>query len=144
MTECHKELQQLMDSQVSVVTNDGRTMFGTLKGLDQKLNVILEECKERVFSKEEGVEEVGQHTCADDPASLGHAISLPVLAAWMLLARHQRSFRSSSYKCELQVTLGLYIIRGDNIAIVGEVDEQVDGATDWSKTKAEPLKHIVH
>ena len=44
----------------------------------------------------------------------------------------------------LQVTLGLYIIRGDNIAIVGEVDEQVDGATDWSKTKAEPLKHIVH
>jgi len=99
MTECHKELQQLMDSQVSVVTNDGRTMFGTLKGLDQKLNVILEECKERVFSKEEGVEEV---------------------------------------------TLGLYIIRGDNIAIVGEVDEQVDGATDWSKTKAEPLKHIVH
>ena len=59
MTECHKELQQLMDSQVSVVTNDGRTMFGTLKGLDQKLNVILEECKERVFSKDEGVEEVG-------------------------------------------------------------------------------------
>lgn len=59
MTECHKELQQLMDSTVSVVTNDGRTMFGTLKGLDQKLNLILEECKERVFSKEEGVEEVG-------------------------------------------------------------------------------------
>ena len=58
MTECHKELQGLMDQHVSVVTNDGRTIFGTLKGLDQKLNVILEECKERVFSKEEGVEEV--------------------------------------------------------------------------------------
>ena len=43
-----------------------------------------------------------------------------------------------------QVILGLYIIRGDNIALVGEVDEQIDGATDWSKTKAEPLKHIVH
>ena len=43
-----------------------------------------------------------------------------------------------------QVALGLYIIRGDNIAIVGEVDEQVDGATDWSQKKAEPLKHIVH
>ena len=54
MTECHKELQGLMDQHVSVVTNDGRTIFGTLKGLDQKLNVILEECKERVFSKEEG------------------------------------------------------------------------------------------
>jgi small nuclear ribonucleoprotein (snRNP)-like protein len=63
MTECHKELQQLMDSTVSVVTNDGRTMFGTLKGLDQKLNLILEECKERVFSKEDGVEEVSRVLC---------------------------------------------------------------------------------
>jgi len=96
MTECHKELQQLMDSQVSVVTNDGRTMFGTLKGLDQKLNVILEECKERVFSKEEGVEEVCP-LCARAvtiPLACGVVISLPVLAAWVFLGRHQRSFRA--------------------------------------------------
>lgn len=52
--------------------------------------------------------------------------------------------RVTAMKFRVQVTLGLYIIRGDNIAIVGEVDEQVDGATDWSKKKAEPLKQIVH
>ena len=58
MTECHKELQALVNSQVSVITNDGRTIFGTLKGLDQKLNNILEESVERVFSKDSGVEQV--------------------------------------------------------------------------------------
>ena len=73
MTECHKELQQLLDSTVSVVTNDGRTMFGTLKGLDQKLNVILEECKERVFSKEEGVEEVSSRPCVRACAACARA-----------------------------------------------------------------------
>eukprot|EP00286_Rhodomonas_abbreviata_P026040 CAMPEP_0181294006 /NCGR_PEP_ID=MMETSP1101-20121128/3367_1 /TAXON_ID=46948 /ORGANISM="Rhodomonas abbreviata, Strain Caron Lab Isolate" /LENGTH=86 /DNA_ID=CAMNT_0023398629 /DNA_START=420 /DNA_END=677 /DNA_ORIENTATION=- len=86
MTECHKELQALVDSPVSIITNDGRNILGTLKGLDQKLNVILEDCYERVFSKEAGVE---------------------------------------------QVQLGLYIVRGDNMAIVGEVDVETDTATDW-------------
>mmetsp|Transcript_16288 Transcript_16288/g.54566 ORF Transcript_16288/g.54566 Transcript_16288/m.54566 type:complete len:82 (-) Transcript_16288:142-387(-) len=51
MTECHKELSSLIDSPVSIITNDGRNIIGTLKGLDQKLNVILEECYERVFFK---------------------------------------------------------------------------------------------
>ena len=58
MTECHKELQGLIDSPVSIITNDGRNIVGTLKGLDQKLNIILEDCYERVFSKEAGVEQV--------------------------------------------------------------------------------------
>ena len=44
----------------------------------------------------------------------------------------------------LQVPLGLYIVRGDNIAIVGEVDSQLDNGTDWANLRAEPLKHIVH
>ena len=58
MTECHKELQSLLNHVVSVITNDGRTIIGTLKGLDQKLNVILEQSTERVFSKDAGVEQV--------------------------------------------------------------------------------------
>ena len=64
---------------VQIITNDGRVIVGVLKGFDQTTNVILEECHERVFSTDAGVE---------------------------------------------QVVLGLYIVRGDNIAIVGEVDEE--------------------
>ncbi|OVA02864.1 Ribonucleoprotein LSM domain [Macleaya cordata] len=43
-----------------------------------------------------------------------------------------------------QLVLGLYIIRGDNISIVGEVDEELDSNLDMSKLRAHPLKPIIH
>ena len=61
--------------------------------------MVLEECHERVYSVDAGVE---------------------------------------------QVVLGLYIIRGDNIAIVGEMDLAKDQEVDLSQISAEPLKPVVH
>lgn len=55
---------------------------------------------------------------------------------------HERIY-SSAAGVE-QVPLGLYIIRGDNVAIVGEVDEEKDLAIDHATVKAEPLKPVVH
>ncbi|CAI9110349.1 OLC1v1010357C1 [Oldenlandia corymbosa var. corymbosa] len=43
-----------------------------------------------------------------------------------------------------QLVLGLYIIRGDNISVVGEVDEELDASLDLEKLKAHPLKPVVH
>jgi len=43
-----------------------------------------------------------------------------------------------------QVTLGLHIIRGDNIAVIGELDEDVDARLDMAALKAEQLNAIVH
>lgn len=43
-----------------------------------------------------------------------------------------------------QLVLGLYIIRGDNIGVVGEVDEELDAALDMSKLRAQPLKPVIH
>merc|ERR1712241_67878 len=43
-----------------------------------------------------------------------------------------------------QVVLGLYVIRGDNIAVVGEVDEEIDSRIDLSNIRAAPLKPVVH
>ncbi|CAG0915851.1 unnamed protein product [Notodromas monacha] len=43
-----------------------------------------------------------------------------------------------------QVILGLYIIRGDNVAIVGEVDVEMDERLDLAVVRAEPLNPIVH
>mmetsp|Transcript_27629 Transcript_27629/g.61709 ORF Transcript_27629/g.61709 Transcript_27629/m.61709 type:complete len:99 (+) Transcript_27629:199-495(+) len=43
-----------------------------------------------------------------------------------------------------QVVLGLYIIRGDNIAIIGELDQEVDSGVDLSSVRAEPLKAVTH
>ncbi|GFG40434.1 hypothetical protein Cfor_01603 [Coptotermes formosanus] len=72
---------------------------GTLKGFDQTINLILDESHERVYSTNQGVE---------------------------------------------QVVLGLHIIRGDNVAIVGELDENLDSRLDLSSIRADPLNHVVH
>ncbi len=40
--------------------------------------------------------------------------------------------------------LGLYIIRGDNVAILGEMDEEKDSSIDLSKVKGHPIKAVVH
>ena len=37
---------------------------------------------------------------------------------------------------------GMYIVRGDNVASIGEVDEDVDAAVNWTEIQAEPLKTI--
>jgi len=38
-----------------------------------------------------------------------------------------------------QVLLGLYIIRGDNVALIGEIDEEADKNIDFSRIRADPL-----
>lgn len=50
-------LAGMVDRRVHVITNDGRHVVGTLRGFDQVVNVILEDCHERVYSSESGVEE---------------------------------------------------------------------------------------
>ena len=55
---------------------------------------------------------------------------------------HERVF-SATAGVE-QVVLGLYIIRGDNIAMIGEVDEGADAELDLDAIVAEPLKPVVH
>jgi len=39
-----------------------------------------------------------------------------------------------------QVPLGLYIIRGDNVALIGEIDEELDRNIDFSRIRADPLQ----
>ncbi|KAG5204405.1 U6 snRNA-associated Sm-like protein LSm8 [Trichophyton interdigitale] len=40
-----------------------------------------------------------------------------------------------------EVEHGLYLIRGDNVVICGEVDEEIDGKIDWSKVKGEVVRN---
>jgi len=55
---------------------------------------------------------------------------------------HERVF-SSSNGVE-QVVLGLHIVRGDNIAVIGEIDEEIDKRLDLKNVRAEPITSIVH
>ncbi|VVC33421.1 Sm-like protein Lsm8,LSM domain, eukaryotic/archaea-type,LSM domain [Cinara cedri] len=91
-------LESYVNHTVSIITSDGRNFVGTLKGFDQTINIILDDSHERVYSTNQGVE---------------------------------------------QVILGLHLIRGDNVAIIGEVDETVDSTIDLSAIRAEPIGSVV-
>ncbi|KAL3162965.1 U4/U6-U5 snRNP complex subunit lsm8 [Trebouxia sp. C0010 RCD-2024] len=43
-----------------------------------------------------------------------------------------------------KLALGLYVIRGDNIAVVGEVDEEMDSSIDFATIRSHPLGVISH
>lgn len=43
-----------------------------------------------------------------------------------------------------EVPLGLYIVRGDSVAVCGRVDEDVDGKIDWTKVHGEVLGSTKH
>lgn len=42
------------------------------------------------------------------------------------------------------IPLGLYLVRGDNIAIIGELDEEEDASIDFDRVRAPPLKQVMH
>ena len=92
-------MKEFKDKVVSIITCDGRNIVGTLKGLDQQTNVVLEDCHERVYSKTNEVE---------------------------------------------QEVLGLYIIRGQNVGIIGIVDEDTDNKIDLKQVRGENCKPISH
>ncbi|KAF3398012.1 U6 snRNA-associated Sm-like protein LSm8 [Penicillium rolfsii] len=39
-----------------------------------------------------------------------------------------------------QVEHGLYLIRGDNVVVCGEIDEKIDADIDWSKVKGQVIR----
>ncbi|GAA99504.1 uncharacterized protein L969DRAFT_47297 [Mixia osmundae IAM 14324] len=90
-------LQGYIDKRVLVITADGRTILGDLKGFDQTTNVILSDSIERVYSLEEPVEEV---------------------------------------------PLGLFVVRGDNVTLVGELDGEREREMDLSTIRAEPISEL--
>ncbi|XP_023344805.1 U6 snRNA-associated Sm-like protein LSm8 [Eurytemora carolleeae] len=55
---------------------------------------------------------------------------------------HERVY-STSQGVE-QVVLGLHIVRGDNICVVGEIDEDLDQRLDLANIKADPINPIPH
>ncbi len=92
-------LKDLIDTTVSVVTNDGRHIVGTLTGFDKVQNIILTSSFERIYSRDTATE---------------------------------------------TVPLGLYVVRGDSLAVIGEVDGEKDDEVDWDSISADPMPIISH
>ncbi|KAK8939847.1 hypothetical protein KSP40_PGU010811 [Platanthera guangdongensis] len=130
-------LESLVDQTISVITNDGRNIVGILKGFDQATNVILDESHERVYStkvEQDATAPISRVELwkAGDKIKTGEYIN------------KEAAELTSKIEGVQQLVLGLYIIRGDNISVVGELDEELDANLDLSKLRAHPLKPVIH
>lgn len=90
-------VEKLVDKTVNVITNDGRNFIGTLVSFDQKTNLILSACIERVYAE-----------------------SKEVLAEEM----------------------GVFFIRGDNVCLIAEIEENLERNIDYGKIRAQPIKSV--
>ncbi|KAF9390313.1 N(alpha)-acetyltransferase 38, NatC auxiliary [Podila verticillata] len=54
---------------------------------------------------------------------------------------HERIF--SSTEPMKSVPIGVYVIRGETIAIIGELDEELDEAADYENMRTEPLDPLL-
>lgn len=54
---------------------------------------------------------------------------------------HERVFSPAGME---QIVLGLHIIRGDNVVVIGQVDESIDSRLDFSNFRGEALNAITH
>jgi U6 snRNA-associated Sm-like protein LSm8 len=61
-------VEKLVDKTVNVITSDGRNFIGNLVSFDQKTNIILSPCNERIYveNKEVEVEEMGVYFIRGD------------------------------------------------------------------------------
>ena len=82
-----------------MITNDGRNFVGILVSFDQKTNLILQNCVERVYI--------------------------------------------SATKEMQSDEMGVYFLRGDNVAVIGEIDVKLEDSIDYAKIKAAPIKSML-
>ena len=64
------------------------------------------------------------------------------LANLILSHAHERVF--SPEQGVVIVQLGLYLIRGDNVACVGPVEEELEADIAWDAIRARPLRPVIH
>lgn len=102
---------------VLLVLQDGRAIVGVLAGFDQKSNVVLSESKERVYSIDEGVEEI----------PLG-----------LYLVKGDMMYVQSRHPAPVRILA----LTPTCSALIGEIDGAIDQAVDLSTIRAEPIPPI--
>lgn len=77
----------------------------------------------------------------DGRTLLGTLLSTDQMTNLVLTETVERIIRTSDDdEPSSQVEHGLYLIRGDNVVVCGEVDEKIDGEIDWTKVKGEVIR----
>lgn len=116
-------LQPYIDKRVCVITADGRVLFGTLRAFDNQTNLVLTDTVERIFQGD---------PVADAPSSEQKDDGERI-------AQQQAEHTYTGEGC-IDDPVGVFLLRGENVAMIGEVDAELDRKRDWTAVVAPPLK----
>ncbi|KHN73836.1 N-alpha-acetyltransferase 38, NatC auxiliary subunit [Toxocara canis] len=132
-----QSLESFMNKVISVITGDGRNIVGLMKGFDQTINLVLEDSHERVFSEEAGVEQIplGLYIVRGDNVNIKFLQRLLSVSLSIVCSARLKSCEKASGIIEVGVQSNI-------IAVVGELDEDLDKRLDFEKMKAPPLGPI--
>ncbi|KAI8174276.1 U6 snRNA-associated Sm-like protein LSm8 [Colletotrichum sp. SAR 10_75] len=115
-----------LNKKVLIVTVDSRILVGNLEAADQNTNLV-------------------RHSRS--PAlALSSSSRLTKPCAQVLSNAQERVIQTpESGEPSVEVPLGLYLVRGDNVCTVGLVDEQLDESINWTEVKGSAIggtKHV--
>ena len=133
-------LKEMMGKQISVITCDGRNIVGQLRGYDQ-------------------VRET-RRTARETPGATAASRRLRTSSSTSATSASSPSTPASSRSCSASTSFearpprpgAARLLRGipararagDNIAVIGEVDIELDAQTDFSELRADALKPVTH
>jgi len=83
-------------------------------------------------------------TC-DSRTLIGTLLSCDQMTNLVLSGTHERIIRPpEDDEPSVEIPHGLYLIRGDNVAIVGLVDEELDDSINWTEVRGAVLGGMKH
>ncbi|KAJ5135324.1 U6 snrna-associated sm-like protein [Penicillium bovifimosum] len=93
----------------------------------------------RVLTKSSRIEKVLILT-VDGRTLIGDLLSTDQMTNLVLSDTVERIIRTpDDDEPSTEIQHGLYLIRGDNVVICGEIDQKMDADIDWSKVKGEVI-----
>ncbi|MCJ1431363.1 hypothetical protein MMC27_000714 [Xylographa pallens] len=82
---------------------------------------------------------------ADGRTLIGMLLSCDQLTNLVLGATVERVIRPpDDEEPSVEVSHGLYVIRGENVAVCGLVDEELDASIDWEKVRGSVIGGVRH
>ncbi|MCJ1291512.1 hypothetical protein MMC34_003057 [Xylographa carneopallida] len=82
---------------------------------------------------------------SDGRTLIGMLLSCDQLTNLVLGATVERVIRPpDDEEASAEVSHGLYVIRGENVAVCGLVDEELDASIDWEKVRGSVIGGVRH
>jgi U6 snRNA-associated Sm-like protein LSm1 len=106
-----------LDCHILIVLRDGRNLIGVLRSFDQYMNLVLEETAERVIFE----------------------------GKWKQYLTRSKYFNYIIKDKYCDVPLGLFLVRGDSIVLLGEIDKdkEKENCENFKKISAETLAELL-